>query len=77
MSDISELLAAPCFICGYDGAKYWQANSHDFECAFHTIAGQNKREDFIVFSGTTALQSRYKKVVTSKEALKRKFGECR
>jgi hypothetical protein len=40
----SDLLAAPCLLCGYNGSEYWQSGSHEKRCPWHTIGGAAERE---------------------------------
>lgn len=48
MSDsIMESLEAPCAICGYNGANYWQRESHDRSCPWHFLAGAEHRKQAI------------------------------
>jgi hypothetical protein len=43
-SELSELLAAPCLLCGYNGSGYWQKETHDKQCPWHKIGGAAERE---------------------------------
>jgi len=39
----SNLLAAPCVFCGYNGANYYQRGSHKKACPFHDVGGETAR----------------------------------
>lgn len=40
---LSGLLGSPCIWCGYNGASYWQAGSHEQSCPWHDIASSQSR----------------------------------
>lgn len=40
---MDELLDAPCAFCGYNGAGYWQAQTHPQECPWHAVGGGDER----------------------------------
>lgn len=45
MSERPELdLEAPCQWCGYNGAGYWQAKTHEPQCPFRFMGGRAERE---------------------------------
>jgi hypothetical protein len=39
-----DILFAPCQWCGYNGADYWQAGPHGFDCPWFTVGGMRERE---------------------------------
>lgn len=41
--DRSEWLQGPCIFCGYNGQRYWHADTHAEYCLFHTVAGEDAR----------------------------------
>ena len=47
MSDITEILAAPCIFCGYDGQAYWQVGTHDKNCPWHKWGWKIERNDML------------------------------
>jgi len=41
----TELLAAPCLFCGYNGAGYWQRGTHHKRCPWHHVGGECERAE--------------------------------
>ena len=41
---LNDLLDAPCRFCGYNGPRYWQSGTHDYECPWHKISGADERQ---------------------------------
>jgi hypothetical protein len=38
-----DFLNAPCGVCGYNGAGYWQRRTHDRDCPWHYVGGAVER----------------------------------
>lgn len=43
MAISDELLAAPCIWCRYNGAGYWQRDTHAESCPWHGVGGAEDR----------------------------------
>ncbi len=40
---LNSLLDAPCLLCGYDGAGYWEAGTRHEKCPWHAVKGRDER----------------------------------
>lgn len=43
-NSMDALLASPCAICGYNGSRYWQRETHTRDCPWYFIGGKTARE---------------------------------
>lgn len=41
--EMSQLLAAECVFCGYNGEGYWQVGTHAKDCPWFNIGGEAER----------------------------------
>lgn len=43
--NVSQLLQAPCIFCDYNGEGYWQKETHDERCPWHSVGGMEDRRN--------------------------------
>ena len=43
--ETAALLQAPCLWCEYNGAGYWQPDTHDSWCPWNKIGGEKERTE--------------------------------
>lgn len=59
VAQMGPLFDPPCQFCKYEGADYWEAETHDPECPWYRIAGSRARL-LVVYAVSAAVQNNAK-----------------